>query len=241
MSLSGIRGIVYLKGKDGIMSENKYGNGDVGIESNYAKLCEYWRGRFLELDEQELAAKLPELNWQEEHILLTYYGKEYCISRKDGRIQELNSTGCVSCENQLTIYNLLWYAKEGAHIRNQWVPFRNVRNASPFTSAFTAHVLQPFSETFSGHLENLHHAAQKLGGIVLPQGDAGYQIKAFDCIPVQFFFWDGDDEFRAQSNILFDYSVTDFIHVESTVSIASDGILRLAEEAGLPLKGHIYD
>ncbi len=232
---------MYLKGEDGIMSENRYDDGNAGVISNYEKLCEYWRGRFLEIDEQELAVKLPELIWQEEHILLTYYGKEYRINRENGRIQGPGSMDSVSCENQLTIYNLLWYAKEGAHIQNRWVPFRSVRNASPFTSAFTAHVLQPFSETFSGHLEKLHHAAQKLGGIALPQGDAGYQIKAFDCIPVQFFFWDEDDEFQAQSNILFDYGVTDFIHVESTVSIASDGILRLAEEAGLPLKGHIYD
>ena len=57
---------------------------------------------------------------------------------------------------------------------------------------------------------------------------------------MQYLFWDGDDEFSAQANILYDYSVTDYIHVESTVSLATEGILRLAEVAGLELKGNIF-
>ena len=44
----------------------------------------------------------------------------------------------------------------------------------------------------------------------------------------------------SQANILYDYSVTDYIHVESTVSLATEGILRLAETAGLELKGNIF-
>ena len=53
-------------------------------------------------------------------------------------------------------------------------------------------------------------------------------------------FWDRDDEFEAQGNILFDYSATDFNHVESAVSIADSGIKRLAELAGVPLRGKSF-
>ena len=41
-------------------------------------------------------------------------------------------------------------------------------------------------------------------------------------------------------NILFDYSATDFNHVESAVSTAEMGVRRLAELAGLPLKGKSF-
>ena len=37
-----------------------------------------------------------------------------------------------------------------------------------------------------------------------------------------------------------DSSVTDYIHVESTVSLAVDGLWRLAREAGLTVKGDTY-
>lgn len=50
----------------------------------------------------------------------------------------------------------------------------------------------------------------KLNGTELPQGDVGYQINAFACEPMRFYFWDRDEEFEAQGNILFDYSATDY-------------------------------
>ena len=89
--------------------------------------------------------------------------------------------------------------------------------------------------------ENLQNAFEKLNGLRLPLGDVGYQIDAFSCEPMQFYFWDCDDEFEAQANILFDYSATDFNHVESAVSTAEMGVRRLAELAGLPLKGKTFE
>ena len=97
-----------------------------------------------------------------------------------------------------------------------------------------------FSATFSGHEKELREAFQKLDGRELPQGDVGYEIRAFDCMPMRFFFWERDEEFEAQGNILFDYSATDFNHVESAVSIADSGIKRLAELAGVPLRGKSF-
>ena len=57
---------------------------------------------------------------------------------------------------------------------------------------------------------------------------------------MQFLFWDGDEEFPAQSNILFDYSVTDYIHVESTVYLAVQGVTSLIEAADVERKGHMF-
>ncbi len=50
--------------------------------------------------------------------------------------------------------------------------------------------------------------------------------EAFPCIPLQFIFWDGDDEFPAQANILFDKNITDFTHEETVVLIAEEGVDR---------------
>ena len=43
--------------------------------------------------------------------------------------------------------------------------------------------------------EELENAFEKLNGLRLPLGDVGYQIDAFSCEPMQFYFWDCDDEF----------------------------------------------
>ena len=52
---------------------------------------------------------------------------------------------------------------------------------------------------------------------------------------MRFLFWEGDEEFPAQANLLFDRSATDYIHGESIVTLAAAGVHRLAKLAGLPL------
>ena len=141
----------------------------------------------------------------------------------------------------MNIYNLFWYSKADARFQDRWVPFRDVKDAGPFAPAFEKHVLLPFARTFTGKTEQLLEAAKKLGADMVKQGDAGFILRCFDCIPIQYLFWDADEEFPAQGNILFDYSVTDRIHVESTVSLATDGVIRLAETAGVPLQGSIFN
>lgn len=208
--------------------------------SNYDNLCKEWQQKFLQMNQQALMDKLPELQAEGEYLTVVHFGRKYGIHRTNGTIEALEDDQPIANGTKMNIYNLLWYSREDAHFLEQWVPFRDVRGARPFAPAFEKNVLLPFAMTFSGQTKALQKAAENLGGIRVKQGDAGYILNAFTCIPMQYLFWDGDDEFPAQGNILFDYSVTDFIHVESTVSLAVEGLYRLASEAGLALKGHTF-
>ncbi|MEE1197306.1 MAG: DUF3786 domain-containing protein [Lachnospiraceae bacterium] len=209
-------------------------------ESNYARLCEDWRLKFLSMDQDLLMKKLPELQVEGEYLTVYHFARKYGVNRKTGHIAAMEDERPVSNDVKLNIYNLFWYSKEGSFLQNRWVPFRDVKSAGQFDSAYKKHVLIPFALTFTGKVKELCEAAEKMGGVRVPQGDAGYILKCFDCIPMQYLFWDKDDEFEAQGNILFDYSVTDYIHVESTVSLAIEGIMRLAEVAGIEIKGNIF-
>ena len=46
-------------------------------------------------------------------------------------------------------------------------------------------------------------------------------------------FWDGDEEFEAQGNMLFDSDITDFLHEENVVCVAADAVYYLTLEAGM--------
>ena len=70
--------------------------------------------------------------------------------------------------------------------------------------------------------------------------ESGFLLPAFDCIPVKLLFWDGDDEFPAQANVLFDRSATDFIHIESIVTIATEMLYQMADVAELPVRGDAF-
>lgn len=231
--------------------------------SNYDRLSEEWRQRFLSMDQKRLLEKLPELKDEGEYLTITHFGRKFGVHKSQGYIviladesreagqmnkmvascpplELLNSQKQIDNGTKMNIYNLLWYSKDNAFFQNRWVPFRNVKGAGPFAPAFERNVIKPFAMTFAGKTKLLKEAAETLGGKVVRQGDAGYILKAFECIPMQYLFWDEDDEFQAQANILFDYSVTDYIHVESTVSLAVAGVERLAEAAGIEVKGNVF-
>ena len=209
-------------------------------KSNYDRLCLDWQEKFRNMDQTQLMDTIPELKVDGPYLTLLHFGRKYGIHRVSGAIHALEDDAPVTNNEKLNIYTLLGYCKRGARQSGTWLPFRSLRGAGPFAPAFDRNILQPLAATFAGRVAAFQSAAQAIGGLPLQRGDAGALLYAFACIPMQFLFWDGDDEFPAQANILFDSSATDFIHVESTVTLASEGLCRLAQAAGLPLKGDTF-
>ncbi len=208
--------------------------------SNYEKCCAQWAEKFLTMDHRKLQELLPELKDEGEYFTICHFHRKYKISKATGEIFRADTGEMPSTTLQFNIYTLFAYVSPQAYIHGDWQPFANMRNARPFAPAFQKGVIEAFAATFSGHLRELQQAAQKLGGERLRISDAGYELKAFDCIPIRFHFWDRDEEFNAQANILFDAGAVDYIHVESLVSIATQGLYSLAEEAGLPVSGRSF-
>lgn len=203
--------------------------------SNYEKQCEDWRQKFLTMDQEDICRRLPEIKKTEDRLILWHYGREFAVDRNDGRIQGLSDDRKVEIMPKLNIYTLFWYAKKDAVQTGNWIPFRELKGAAPFAAAFQQGILEPLAATFSGHEELLELAVKGLRGMRLSA--SGFQIFAFSCMPVKLNFWDGDDEFPAQANLLFDSSATDFDHVESIVTIATEALYQLADVSGLPVKG----
>ena len=203
--------------------------------NNYEKWCEQWREKFLEMDQEELKKRLPELQEEGNRLTLLHFGRKLGVNKDDGKIVAMEDPDPVTCYEKLNVYTLFGYVSPLAHYRDNWVRFDRLKDTSPFSQAFQAGVIEPFSRMFSGHVQELSHACEQLGGKRLPWSDAGYELKAFECIPVRFLFWDGDEEFPAQGNVLFDAGATDFIHGESVVTIAGIGLYRIAKLAGVPM------
>lgn len=203
--------------------------------SNYEKQSEDWRQKFLTMDQEDICRRLPEIRKTREKLLLWHYGREFAVDRGDGTIQCISDEETVNVMPRLNIYTLFWYAGKDAVQTGRWVPFRELKDASPFTKAFQQGILEPLAATFSGQEALLETAVKKLQGERISA--SGFQLLAFSCIPVRLNFWDADDEFPAQANLLFDSSATDFEHVESIVTIATEALYQLADAAELTLKG----
>jgi hypothetical protein len=203
--------------------------------SNYEKICEEWRLQFLEMDQKRLVQLISGLRVERDYLALSHFGREYGVHRTTGEIVSLDGRNPVSNTVSMNIFTLFGYVSSLAAVKNEWVAFEKLRGTAPFEAAFKNGIIMPFARTFTGHMDKLRSSLEAMGGTGIPYSDVGYQVNAFECIPMRFLFWEGDGEFPAQANILFDAGATDFTHSESIVSIAMVGLAQLAEEAGLPL------
>lgn len=202
-------------------------------DSNYDKVTENWRLKFLEMDHEAIIKKFH-LESDEKALYITYFAHRMRIDRETGVISYCEEPERrVGFDTNMDIYNLFHYAIENPAASGKLVPFREVKRVYPFEAAYKRTVLKTFQETFEGHVEELKTACEKLGGTPLPQGDAGYRLPVFPFFDIALFFWDGDEEFAAQGNILFDSNITDFLHEENVVCVAADAVYYLTLAAGL--------
>lgn len=204
--------------------------------SNYDKVIEEWRLRFLNMDHESIIRKFH-LESDENALYLSYFSHKMRIDRKNGVITYVNEpkrrVGFNTC---MDIYNLFHYSIEVPVASGKLVPFREVKRVYPFEAAYKRTVIKTFQDTFSGHVKELKAACEKLGGTPLPQGDAGYRLPVYPFLDIALFFWDADEEFEAQGNMLFDSNITDFLHEENVVCVAADAVYYLTEAAGLKTK-----
>jgi len=200
---------------------------------NYEKLRCHWAAETAKLDFAELAERYK-LKFDGEALYISYFAREYRVDRRTGELLCMDAPGeKVAYDSAMAIWHLFCYGKPGAKLRGEFVPFRGVKRVAPYEPTYVRTILKPFAKAFNGRTELLRQACEKLHGRPIRQGDVGYEIDAFSCMPLRVSFWDGDEEFEPQANILFDADITDFTHEETVVLIAADLTANLERAAGL--------
>ena len=204
-------------------------------QSNYDRVVETWRKKFLDMDQEKIIRKFH-LESDEASLYVTYFSNTLRIDRQTGVITF--EGGKLSGESpgfntSVTIYNMFHYSTDDPEASEKLVPFREVKRVYPFERAYQNTIIQKLQDTFSGHVKELKKACESLG-VRMSQGDAGYILPVFPFLKIAVLFWDGDEEFQAQANMLFDSNITDFMHEENVVGVASDAVyyLTLAAELG---------
>lgn len=99
-----------------------------------------------------------------------------------------------------------------------WVTYREFKDAGPLTGYFNSNTNKTLETAFSGRLDLLEKACQKLGAAPLQDEaayDRSFMFAALPRIPVLLRFNDSDDEFPAHCSILFRQSAEHYLDMES--------------------------
>ena len=199
-------------------------------QSNYDQVIENWRLKFLEMDQEELIRKF-QLEADEEFLYIIYFSKRFRIDRKTGFITEDGKSP--GFDTVMNIYNTFYYSAAHPVASGNLVAFRQVKRVYPFEAAYRRTIIFRLQELFAGKSEELRKACEALGGTLLPQGDVGYVLPVFPFLNIAVLFWDKDEEFEAQANMLFDSEITEFMHEENVVCVAADAVYYLTLAAGM--------
>ena len=200
-------------------------------KSNYDQVIENWRLKFLEMDQEKLTRKFH-LEADEEALYIVYFSRKLRIDRKSGVITDQGVHP--GFDTVMNIYNTFYYASEHPVASGNLVAFRQVKRVYPFEAAYRRTIISKLQTIFSGKTQELKMACEGLGGTPLPQADVGYMLPVFPFLNIAVLFWDGDEEFDAQANMLFDSEITEFMHEENVVCVAADAVYYLTLAAGLP-------
>ena len=162
----------------------------------------FYEEKFRSLNPEDAIGRLSDVRWDGKEFTLRLLGRDFAISHPDYAIRALDS-GAVPPLPVQTF--LLRYLLESRDIRwgGEWKTFREMPWGEMYIKPYTGRVLTRAAFTFGTRVAAFRTAAEKMGGLPLPNGDAGYQFDLIGGYRMRILVWEGDDEFPPNAQVLY--------------------------------------
>ncbi len=113
---------------------------------------------------------------------------------------------------------------------DRWQTFKDFPDAAPLVSYFTVNVEQAVAGHFAGRLSRLRHAAERIGGqrpAMELSVDFLFIVSALPRIPLLVLFNEADEDFPAQSSVLFEHRARHYLDMECLAMVGTLLVNRL--------------
>jgi len=152
-------------------------------------------------------------------ILLSFFNKDYVVSGNGIVDTAGNRPEYMAC---VVIAKYILLCPDQSYHEREWVSFKDFKRTSHFTNVnfFTSDTERAIVKQFSGRLDELSKACEELGGIhheMETSYDLSMQFSALPRISLLLLFNDGDEEFPAQCNVLFQKHAEFYLDPESLI------------------------
>lgn len=162
----------------------------------------HYEEKFRGLKPEEALERLTDVRWDGKEFSVTLLGRTFAISHPDYAIRALDG-GPVPPLNVQTF--LLRYLLESRDVAwaGEWKTFREMPWGEMYIKPYTGRVLTRAAFTFGTRVAAFRAAAEKMGALPLPHGDAGYQFDLIGGYQMRLLVWEGDDEFPPNAQVLY--------------------------------------
>ena len=162
----------------------------------------YYEEKFRALDPEEVVVRLPDVRWDGREFQVTLLGRCFAIAHPEYAIRALDNGPVPPLPTQTF---LVRYLLESMNVAWQggWKTFREMPWGEMYIKPYTGRVLTRAAFTFGTRVAAFRAAAEKMGGVPLKHGDAGFQFDLIDGYQMQILVWEGDDEFPPNAQVLY--------------------------------------
>jgi hypothetical protein len=92
--------------------------------------------------------------------------------------------------------------------------------------------LDPLLQRYADDLTEFGKAAEALGGCRMDMADAAYRLLPYPRVPLYYLIWQGDEEFKPRTKVLFDRSIELVLAADAIWGLVNRVTLALLENAG---------
>jgi hypothetical protein len=165
---------------------------------------------------KELTCKNPEdieraalcsYDKKERAYRLSVWSKDYGICPDELSIVSLENGK--SCSNSLLGLFIVYYLLNSREINpaGEWISEKDIPGGATFFRGPHKIPTQLIENRYANDIQSFRAKCEKLSGVRIDMADAAYFFQITPRIPAAVLFWNGDDEFRPESKILFDRTI----------------------------------
>jgi hypothetical protein len=158
--------------------------------------------KFLTIDHSNVVSRSGASRANGQYII-DYYNSKYIVE-ESGKVVLADRPGEEVPFNDRTIILQYLCGASGLPPRGRWLSFLELPDGDHHYAPFQTDASNPLARAYGARFAEFRHAALTLGGREIDLGDLSYSIPALPKLPLAVVLWEGDEEFPARSNILFD-------------------------------------
>ena len=180
----------------------------------------YYEEKFRELNPEAVTARLSDVVWDGNSFVLKLLCREFAITHPDYTITPMDGGKVPPLATQTFLLRYLLECKDVAW-KSQWKTFREMPWGEMYITPYTGRVLTRAAFTFGTRLDAFRAAAERMGAIPVPHGDAGFLFELVGGYRMQILAWAGDEEFPPNAQVLYSDNFAEGFAAEDRV-VAGD-------------------
>jgi len=125
---------------------------------------------------------------------------------------------------------LLYYLNhaDGFPVEGRWISFSELPNGRFYNQAFQGYTGQVLARSFGNDPDQFEYAAHNMASVrQFGLGDLAYTFQALPRVTLLLVFWNGDEDFPASFQVLFDASASHYLPTDAYAILGSTLTRRL--------------